>query len=73
MHDPGATATTEERSSRDGDGDGDPTGRSRRVDGELLSAGARIGRYQIDAHVGAGGHGRIYAAHDPELDRRVAL
>lgn len=40
---------------------------------ELLRAGDRVGRYVIDAHVGAGGMGRIYTAHDPKLDRRVAL
>ena len=69
MHDPGVTETTEMRTGRSWTA----TSARARTDVELLSAGATVGRYVIDAHVGAGGHGRIYAAHDPELDRRVAL
>jgi len=34
---------------------------------------ARIGRYQISEPIAGGGMGFVYAAHDPELDRRVAL
>src|SRR6185436_4123914 len=40
--------------------------------GELL-AGARIDRYQVRAQIGGGGMGIVYAAHDPELRRDVAV
>jgi tetratricopeptide (TPR) repeat protein len=35
--------------------------------------GARVGRYVIERTLGHGGMGVVYAAHDPDLDRRVAV
>src|SRR5215468_2417218 len=37
------------------------------------SAGARFGRYEIVALIGRGGMGEVWAAHDTELDRAVAI
>jgi tetratricopeptide (TPR) repeat protein len=39
----------------------------------VLKRGATVGRYQIGWLVGAGAMGTVYAAHDPDLDRCIAL
>src|SRR5690242_2588582 len=38
-----------------------------------LAAGTRLGPYEIDSPVGAGGMGEVYKARDPRLDRTVAI
>src|SRR5437763_562434 len=38
-----------------------------------LEKGASIGRYVVLGLVGRGGMGEVYAAYDPELDRKIAL
>jgi len=38
-----------------------------------LPDGAAIGRFVITGFVGQGGMGRVYSAHDPDLNREVAL
>jgi eukaryotic-like serine/threonine-protein kinase len=48
----------------------EPRGRS---PGRVLSQGAIVGRYVVLSKLGAGGMGVVYAAYDPELDRKVAL
>ena len=38
-----------------------------------VSRGASIGRYLVLDHLGSGGMGDVFAAYDPELDRKIAL
>ncbi len=41
--------------------------------GRLLQAGEQLGRYRVEELIGQGAMGAVYAARDPELDRRVAV
>src|SRR5262245_47815036 len=39
----------------------------------MLEAGTRLGPYEIQAAIGAGGMGEVYRARDTRLDRTVAI
>lgn len=38
-----------------------------------LSAGTKLGRYEIISQIGAGGMGEVYRARDPKINRNVAI
>ena len=38
-----------------------------------ITAGAKLGRYEIRSKIGVGGMGEVYRARDSQLDRDVAL
>ena len=38
-----------------------------------LAPGSRLGVYEVTALIGRGGMGEVYRAHDPRLDRDVAI
>ena len=51
----------------------DAEGSGPRPVGQRLARGLRLGRYVVLDRLGFGGMGEVFAAYDPELDRRVAL
>ena len=38
-----------------------------------LTSGSQLGPYTLRAELGHGGMGVVYTAHDPRLDRQVAI
>jgi len=49
------------------------SGTRRSLDEHRLPRGTTLGRYVVLERIGAGGMGVVYAAYDPQLDRRIAL
>ena len=39
----------------------------------VLPPGAKLGRFEISSVLGQGAMGVVYLAHDPEIDRPVAI
>ena len=50
------------------DEEAEPQGRA-----ETLDDGETLGRFVLEHTLGSGGMGTVYAAHDPKLNRRVAI
>ena len=74
---PGSDSAVGKSTERVGDHDTHPqnslssTRPSGATDGSHV--GSQFGRYEIQATLGAGGMGAVYLAHDPELDRKLAI
>lgn len=49
------------------------TGAPARSERPRIEIGGRVGRYLVQGHLGAGAMGVVLRAHDPQLDRRVAI
>jgi len=39
----------------------------------MLSSGTKLGTFEITSHIGSGGMGDVYEAHDSKLGRDVAI
>jgi len=66
-----AVTSASEDATQPGTSDGDEP--DARTHARGIEPGAVIGRHVVLQKLGAGGMGVVYAAYDPELDRKVAL
>jgi eukaryotic-like serine/threonine-protein kinase len=39
----------------------------------MLTSGTKLGTYEVTSHIGSGGMGEVYLAHDSKLGRDVAI
>src|SRR5918912_4274824 len=39
----------------------------------MITAGTKLGRYEIRSKIGEGGMGEVYRAFDPQINREVAI
>ena len=69
----GTRARTNAETLPSSEGDPPPLAEARVPEAKALERGAILGRYVVIEWLGGGGMGVVYAAHDPELDRRVAI
>jgi formylglycine-generating enzyme required for sulfatase activity len=67
-----STLTSDTASVSHESGD-DPSAAGAAPESEILARGATVGRYLVLERLGAGAMGVVYAAYDPELDRKIAL
>src|SRR5499427_8593647 len=66
----GAVSDNSTHESGENAGDG---GRPGAHGGDVLKKGDTLGRYLVLEQLGAGAMGVVYAAYDPELDRKIAI
>lgn len=69
---PGADPPTETVAPPGASGGVPPAGRQP-IDEMSFGKGSALGRYVLLEPIGGGGGGQVFAAYDPELDRRVAV